>query len=744
MLLSIVMMIKNEEKYLDNTLKSLEPLMKDINSELIILDTGSTDRSIEIARKYTEKVYFEKWNDDFAYMRNVSISYASGEWILILDADEELVNYNKLLGFLDSSLCNKYNSATINLKNIFSEDYRNYSISHMIRFFKNNEKLRYYGAIHEQPVFELPIYNDIAEFNHFGYLFEDLDIAHLKCKRNEKILIKEINENPDDPYINYQLGKNHMVLENYAEAIYYMERAYKLYEKNKFTPVFVVQELASLYIELKEFGKCEKLCSSYIKRDNRNIDIYFYIATSQMNLNQYNQSIENYNRYLYLLENYNMSTQANRIDCNLDTMIFKKDCIVNTIKNYYKLGQYKKIIECIDDFDIEILRKSYKYVFMSLVKLNKHKKIKQLYKQSLESKIEKTNFEKSLEDTLKLLTIEDKMKIYQIISEFDNNYGILNQLRLGKNLSIDKYKEILKNENKDYFADVLYFSIYQNLDVIQIMYDLNILQIQDTIEYLMKTRKSCVFDFYNIMQESENTLDLKKMKIYSCICKSLLKFGGLSKSKYEFIFDMYKYYEYEFILKIYNQDLKEEYIIQYFRTKEEEFIFKINLLNSLKKHDKVTFLKEMNNLLIQNLNYKKGIEILIERFEKDFNQNEELKKLKIQYKCLIEKSINFGEIQDASTMIFEYESLFGDDPEVLNMKSIIFILDKDISNAENMLKRSLILDNTNVNTFFNIATIKEIKKDEDEAKKFYEKSFNICNDEKLKLEIIEKIDNLKK
>ncbi|MCU9808034.1 glycosyltransferase [Paraclostridium sp. AKS46] len=59
MLLSIVMMIKNEEKYLDTTLKSLDPLMNNIKSELIILDTGSTDRSIEIAKKYTDKVYFE-------------------------------------------------------------------------------------------------------------------------------------------------------------------------------------------------------------------------------------------------------------------------------------------------------------------------------------------------------------------------------------------------------------------------------------------------------------------------------------------------------------------------------------------------------------------------------------------------------------------------------------------------------------------------------------------------------------
>ena len=72
MLLSIVMMVKNEEKYLDKTLYSLQNLMNDIDSELIILDTGSTDKTIDIAKKYTQNVYFEKWNNNFSDMRNIS------------------------------------------------------------------------------------------------------------------------------------------------------------------------------------------------------------------------------------------------------------------------------------------------------------------------------------------------------------------------------------------------------------------------------------------------------------------------------------------------------------------------------------------------------------------------------------------------------------------------------------------------------------------------------------------------
>ncbi len=211
MLLSIVMMVKNEEKYLNKTLTALQPLMKEINSELIILDTGSTDKSIDIAKKFTDKVYFKQWNNNFADMRNESISYAQGDWILILDADEELTDYMKMIEFFDSDKCKKYNCASIELKNIISEDKELYNKALILRLFRN-DNFKYEGAIHEQPIYKDPIYNDIATFNHYGYIYEDEELKQRKLKRNEKILLSELKINPNNPYINYQLGKNYHVL----------------------------------------------------------------------------------------------------------------------------------------------------------------------------------------------------------------------------------------------------------------------------------------------------------------------------------------------------------------------------------------------------------------------------------------------------------------------------------------------------------------------------------------------------
>ena len=100
MLLSIAMIVKNEENNLPRTLEALKALKNKINYEIIIVDTGSEDNTINIAKQYTNKVYEKEWTGNFAQMRNYSIDKCKGDWILILDADEVLENPKELIRFL--------------------------------------------------------------------------------------------------------------------------------------------------------------------------------------------------------------------------------------------------------------------------------------------------------------------------------------------------------------------------------------------------------------------------------------------------------------------------------------------------------------------------------------------------------------------------------------------------------------------------------------------------------------------
>ena len=79
MVLSIGMIVKNEEKYLERCLNGIKPILDNVDSELIITDTGSTDNTIEIAKKFTDKVFCFDWCDDFAAARNFGLKEAKGE-----------------------------------------------------------------------------------------------------------------------------------------------------------------------------------------------------------------------------------------------------------------------------------------------------------------------------------------------------------------------------------------------------------------------------------------------------------------------------------------------------------------------------------------------------------------------------------------------------------------------------------------------------------------------------------------
>lgn len=742
MLLSIVMMVKNEERYLDKTLESLKPLMREIDSELVILDTGSEDSTVEIAKKYTDKIFFANWNNDFGQMRNISISHASGEWILILDADEQLTNYDKLKEFLNSNLCEKYNSATITLKNIFSEDEERYSVDPLLRLFKNYNGFRYEGAIHEQPIFKSPTYNDIARFNHYGYLFEDEEVRQLKESRNKAILLREIEKSPNNPYINYQLGKQYIISKNYEDALFYMEKGYKIYEKNKYIPLFVTLDLANLYVDLSEFDKCENLCIKYIKNDDKNIDIYYYLATSQKQLNKYKKSIENYKRYLYLTENFDITTQANNTECNYDTLLNKEKAIINIIDNYYKLEMYEDITKDIDEISISVLEEAYLVIFMSLYKLNKEDKIIELFNKISGSKSQENKFKVAIESILNRVKENDKPKFYKILSTIDDNYGILNKIRLGLNLNEETYNEILIKEKEVYFSEILYYAIENNFKLESVLNNISYIKMQNFTDYLIKTKRECIIKLYDYLENVSNTMDYKKVQIYACLSKSLLMYGNLVGDKYKKIFYMYVSYNYECLKRVYDINLKNEESINLLRNEEDEFIAKLKRVEMYKNNDELTYIRKLKDLLIDNPCHKKCIKLLISNFEEALNENTELKELKTKYKLLIESSINGGNLDEALKMINEYESMFSEEFEILNMKAIIALMKGELDNAEKLLKNSWIYNSEDFNILFNIAYLKELIGDKQEAKQFYENIINNCDEDNIVKEACESIKKL--
>ncbi|TFI59631.1 glycosyltransferase family 2 protein [Sphingomonas parva] len=220
--LALVMIVKNEERSLA---RCLESVRKHVD-KIIILDTGSTDRTIEIAQSFGAEIHHWEWQDDFAAARNAALAHSDATWNLILDADEWLESGAEALSAKNLPplrvrvpnfvgcvrLTNARRSEDDPDKRIF-----------LPRVLPRG--VRYEGRIHEQPVSGLPRLLLPIVFGHDGYTAEQIE---RKKGRNEALLRAELEINPEDSYLWYQLGRELYVHGEPQDAADCMVRAYNL------------------------------------------------------------------------------------------------------------------------------------------------------------------------------------------------------------------------------------------------------------------------------------------------------------------------------------------------------------------------------------------------------------------------------------------------------------------------------------------------------------------------------------
>ena len=148
MLLTIGMIMKNEERFLRDCLTAIKPILDNVDSELIIHDTGSTDNSIAIAKEFTDNVFEIEWRDDFGWARQQNFERAKGEWFLVLDPDEIFENAQDIVDFFNSGEYKNYGTATV--KRTEEPDIQNSpTISKHLRFFKIIENMQWHNEVHE-------------------------------------------------------------------------------------------------------------------------------------------------------------------------------------------------------------------------------------------------------------------------------------------------------------------------------------------------------------------------------------------------------------------------------------------------------------------------------------------------------------------------------------------------------------------------------------------------------------------
>lgn len=252
--ISVCIIAKNEEKYIEDCLKKLKPY----GFEIVVTDTGSTDRTKEIAQKYADKVLDFTWINDFSAARNFCASQASNNWILALDCDEyvESVDIRILRVLLQQK---PKQVGVIRMKNLQMRqgDEVGYSIDDLPRLYNRNY-YQYDKPIHEQIVHKKNELDGLEGFLmpmeviHHGYAITGDDMVK-KQERNLEILYKGLEEEPDNPYYYFQVGCSLQVLKRYEEAA-------QMYEKGlSFNPptdrTYVVEMITSLACVYSDAGK---------------------------------------------------------------------------------------------------------------------------------------------------------------------------------------------------------------------------------------------------------------------------------------------------------------------------------------------------------------------------------------------------------------------------------------------------------------------------------------------------------
>lgn len=250
--ISVCIIAKNEEKYIEGCLRHLKPF----GFEIVVTDTGSTDRTKEIAEKYADKVLDFEWIDDFSAARNFCAEHASNNWILALDCDEYLESFDEAKVRI---LMQKFAKAVgrFQLKNLLKGDgIDRYTVDDVVRFY-NKKRYTWANPIHEQIVYindpENMQYNCFVmpiEVIHHGYNISPEEMEQ-KQLRNLRMLEKQLEENPEDPYLWFQAGQSRFILGYYDKAVEAYETSLSLETNLQRTYVEVmIESLGKTFINL--------------------------------------------------------------------------------------------------------------------------------------------------------------------------------------------------------------------------------------------------------------------------------------------------------------------------------------------------------------------------------------------------------------------------------------------------------------------------------------------------------------
>lgn len=694
MKLSIGMIVKNEEKNIGKCLEALIPLMEKVESEVIVVDTGSDDDTIDIASKYTKKIFSFQWNNDFSEARNITIQKSSGEWFMFIDADEVLQDETDIVNFLNSGSSESYNTASVIIKNMVSHDDKQLLPEFSsFRMCRKTKDLKFSGRIHEMLNFKSPIKFLNASLIHSGYILNDPVLMEYKFKRNRDLLLKEVSERPNDFNTWYHLASVYFMHKDFYYAKEPIEKAYKIIKQIGLDPeaaLNIYNLLINVYSFSKDYSKAKKAGFEILNSKKQDlsgfIDTYFYLANVCLNTGEYRQAAEFFKEYLRLVERYRNSD----IDMDRTIVIYtvnaEQVAYMTLAKLYNDLGDYNEAKKYFGKVtDKAHVSEAVSFIIDLSIKFEKLSDLVDFYKEILlkGSYDKELLFIKSLEIKVRN-NLNSKDSIYKLFAELEmeSDYIYLNRIRTA---SDDSRIELLNtlinkkiNNDIDIYGEYIYYYLKYSYNIEHLLSEFEPDIIDRYLQYIglmftdFPTIVADYFKKYNFQTNLENIRWCKALK------RAALILDGINEEDYKFMFDSYVTEGISFMEMVYTRNVLDVEAVKALKNDEERFLLYMRKANMNKAlGNDIEYVKYLRKALGSYTYMKRGIELTIDNYSRKYNDSNvvnldtcsEMENYKLMFKDRIRTLISDGQVKEAMNLIEEYQSIIPNDLDIVYLKS---------------------------------------------------------------------------
>ena len=706
-LLTIGLITKNEHDKLERCLKSLMPIRESLDCEIIVTDTGSTDNTVEMAEKYSDKVLEFEWCNDFSAARNTAIDVASGIWFMWIDSDEWIENPEPLIEFFNSGDYENYLSASFNFRDYSSLEYNIYRDLDLFRMTVLFDGLKFTDEIHESIPISYPLKSIPIRLCHDGYIFETSEERQNKHRRNLATLIDLYEKDPDRITTIRYMVDQYRFNKEFEEAIKYCEKGIALIDKqsskiSKNEKAYKIHFLIMkglTYLEDQNYEAVIDTLGSIEDDDPKTsylfIDIYCTLSFAYKEIgDKYKESeyAQKYIDYYIKQDGFDKSYSVFFFNFSNNNESLKR-MLVSSLErpaNDRKLEDMLNFIGLINqrESNRDKIASDKDYVANIWILADKFKNydlIAEVYKNIKSGNIELTL--EFFEDEVYNYMIKNSENISEIVlplskMEIDNQFVKINKLivadyngeeETARNLVL----ELLKDSDitiKNISSEVLYNAIKYNINIDLIKRKLDVFKIGDSINEFPVIHKDFCGHICNYYQKNkEDIIDIKSMYLIAALLEStFIKSFLLNKQNVTEIYEIFCQILPKLTQGLYNKKTMNEDNIDIYPPLFR-FGYYIEIADSHKENDTISYIKNLKKAVENYVVMEKPIKEIVMKIEEEIseenNRKKEFEQLSAGIKQKIYEQITAGNYKEALSIICQLQTIIPNDKELKELKS---------------------------------------------------------------------------